>query len=207
MKPDTSHELDLEVVFEGLGVGAEMEAMSIQSILEAGGIPAVLVGSASLPNFPFQIKVPHDQVTEAKRRIEEAKAAGPSGAEEAEETPLQRTPGLLELVAPILPSLNLDESIAFAVQLGFSLTKRHGDRYATVARDGVSLHFFPCAEDEAAENSGCYIYSKDVNALHAEFASNGLESQSDVESNSDGMLEFHVTDPSGNCIRFSQRAS
>lgn len=89
--PDTpeaanpSHELDLESVFESAGLEGELEAMGIHSLLTAAGIPAVIVGSSSLPNLPFEVQVPHDHIEEARKRIEEAEAAGPAGAEEAEQ--------------------------------------------------------------------------------------------------------------------------
>lgn len=79
-----SHELDLESVFESSGAEAEMEAVAVHSLLEAAGIPAVIVGSSSLPNLPFEVQVPHDHVEDARRRIAEAEAAGPAAAEEAE---------------------------------------------------------------------------------------------------------------------------
>lgn len=79
-----SHAMDMESVFDSVGVEAEMEAMAVHSLLNAAGIPAILVGSSSLPNLPFEVQVPRDHVEEARRRIEEAKAAGPAAAEEAE---------------------------------------------------------------------------------------------------------------------------
>lgn len=79
-----SHDLDLESVFESSGAEAEMEAVAVHSLLVAAGIPAVMVGSSSLPNLPFEVQVPHDHVDEARRRIEEAEQAGPEAAEEAE---------------------------------------------------------------------------------------------------------------------------
>lgn len=81
---DPSHEMDLEPVFQAVGTEAEMEAMAVHSILEANGIEAVLIGSQSLPTFPFEVRVPHEQAEEAKRLIEEARASGPAAAEEAE---------------------------------------------------------------------------------------------------------------------------
>ncbi len=80
-----SHELDLESVFEAVGVEGEMEAMAVHSLLVAAEIPAVMVGSSSLPNLPFEVQVPHDHVAEARRRIAEAEAAGPAAADEAEQ--------------------------------------------------------------------------------------------------------------------------
>jgi hypothetical protein len=61
-----------------------MEAMAIHSILEANGIPSVLVGASTLPVLEFQVKVPKVRLEEAERTVAEAKAAGPEAATEAE---------------------------------------------------------------------------------------------------------------------------
>ncbi|MBI3684256.1 MAG: DUF2007 domain-containing protein [Acidobacteria bacterium] len=81
---DPSHELDLETVFEAVGTEAEIAAMAVQSMLDANGIPAVLIGTSTMPNLPFEVRVPHDHIEEARRQIAEAEAAGPAAAEEAE---------------------------------------------------------------------------------------------------------------------------
>lgn len=80
-----SHEFDLESVFESAGAEGEMEALAVHSLLTASGIPAVIVGSSSLPNLPFEVQVPRDHVEQARQRIAEAEAAGPSAADEAEQ--------------------------------------------------------------------------------------------------------------------------
>jgi hypothetical protein len=60
-----------------------MEAMSIQSILDANGISAVLVGASTLPNLSFGIQVAKDDVERAQAALAEARAAGPAAAAEA----------------------------------------------------------------------------------------------------------------------------
>jgi hypothetical protein len=81
---DPSDELDLVTVFRSAGAANEMEAMSIQSVLEAGGIAAFIVGDSRYPIFPQQVRVAREDEARAKQLIEEALAAGPSAAEEAE---------------------------------------------------------------------------------------------------------------------------
>ncbi len=71
-------------VFQSAGTTSEMEALSVQSLLEAAGISAMVVGSQSLPNLPEEVRVAREHVTEAKRIIADALAAGPAGAAEAE---------------------------------------------------------------------------------------------------------------------------
>ncbi len=81
---DTSEALDLVTLFSSDEHNAEMQAMGVRAILEAGGIPAVIVGSSVYPNLPFEVRVPKAQLEEARLAILEAQAAGPDAAEEAE---------------------------------------------------------------------------------------------------------------------------
>ena len=103
---------------------------------------------------------------------------------------------------PTLPSLNIDDSIGFYHQIGFNLVTRNEDRYAIVSRDGTELHVF--ASDKSAENSGCYIYTGDVQALHTEFGSAGVDRLGEIQEKPWKTLEFEVFDPSGNLLRFGQ---
>jgi hypothetical protein len=81
---DTSEDLDLVSLFDSDEHTADMEARVIQSVLEAGGVPSVIVGGAEMPNIPCDIRVPKARLEEALLLIAESQAAGPSGAEEAE---------------------------------------------------------------------------------------------------------------------------
>jgi hypothetical protein len=81
---EESHELDMVTVFQSAGTTSEMEALSVQSLLEAAGISAMVVGTQSLPSLPEEVRVAREHVTEAKRIIADALAAGPAGAAEAE---------------------------------------------------------------------------------------------------------------------------
>ena len=78
---DPSADLDLETI---ASAASEMEAQGIKSVLESNGIAAVLVGDSVLPNFPFEVRVAHDQVERARLLIANAEATGPAAAEEAE---------------------------------------------------------------------------------------------------------------------------
>lgn len=82
---DTSPDLDMVALFSSSNHKAEMEALSIQSLLEANGIPSVLVGPSTIPSLEFQVRVPRHLVDDAARTVAEARAAGPEAAEEAEE--------------------------------------------------------------------------------------------------------------------------
>ncbi len=81
---DGSSDLDLVSFFSSSNLDAELEANAIQGILEASGIPSVIVGSPQIPVLPFEVKVPKSRLAEAERIVSEAKIAGPAAAEEAE---------------------------------------------------------------------------------------------------------------------------
>jgi aryl-alcohol dehydrogenase-like predicted oxidoreductase len=74
----------METLFSSSNHDAEMEAMAIHSILQASGVPSVLVGSSTLPNLAFEVQVPREDLEEAQRILAEAQAAGPAAAAEAE---------------------------------------------------------------------------------------------------------------------------
>lgn len=75
--PLTDGELELEV--------SEMEAIGLKSLLTANGIQAVVVGASQLPNLPYQIHVPAENLAEAVRIVQEAGQAGPPAADVAEQ--------------------------------------------------------------------------------------------------------------------------
>lgn len=86
MSPSDS--ADLVFVLEADGTPlevTEMEAASLQSLLEANGIEAVIAGAEMMPNLPSRLQVPADQAKQAAEIIAEARSAGSEGAEEAEE--------------------------------------------------------------------------------------------------------------------------
>ena len=78
---DNSSELDLETVFEAEGSIAEIQALGIKSLLESNGIAPVLMGDSVLPNFPFAVKVAHEQAERARELIAEAENSAPDSDE------------------------------------------------------------------------------------------------------------------------------
>lgn len=81
---DPSADLDLVTVFRASGQTAEMEALELQTLLDAGGIDAVIVGDSRFPNLAQDVRVPRSQEADARSLIADALAAGPAAAEEAE---------------------------------------------------------------------------------------------------------------------------
>jgi hypothetical protein len=80
----TGHELDLVTLFSSMNHDAEMEAMALHSLLEANGIESAVVGPSTIPSVEFQVQVPRSQVEAAQKVMDEARAAGPAAADEAE---------------------------------------------------------------------------------------------------------------------------
>ncbi len=81
---DPSHSLDMATLFSSQGVDAEMEADVIRGILESNGIPSLVIRAAGVPALGFEVQVPQSALADAQRLIEEAQAAGPEAAAEAE---------------------------------------------------------------------------------------------------------------------------
>ena len=81
---DPSHDLDMITLFSSSNHDAEMEATSIHSMLTANGVPSVVVGASTIPSLEFDVRVPRAYAEQAERLLEEARAAGPEAAAEAE---------------------------------------------------------------------------------------------------------------------------
>ena len=80
----TSHALDMVTLWNSSSVNAEMEADMIRGVLESNGIPVMVVGASQYPILGFEVRVPRGKVKEAEEVIEQAEAAGPDAATEAE---------------------------------------------------------------------------------------------------------------------------
>jgi hypothetical protein len=81
---DPSHDLDMVTLYSSQSVDAEIEADMIHGVLEANGIPSIVVRATGVPVFGFEVQVPRAHLEEAERVIAEAQATGPEGAAEAE---------------------------------------------------------------------------------------------------------------------------
>lgn len=116
-----------------------------------------------------------------------------------------------EQVAPILPSRDLRETLAFYERLGFENRGAPLEEwnYSIVGRGGIGLHFFPDPDvDPLTTSAGCYVYVDDADALHDEWASVGVPTDPETGSRLTaptttdyGMREFALVDPSGNLLR------
>jgi hypothetical protein len=81
---NTSRELDMVPVFISNKNDAEMECMAIEGLLKTSGIDSMIVASSPLPSLAAEVRVPRQQLDEARRIIDEAQRTGPSDAEAAE---------------------------------------------------------------------------------------------------------------------------
>ena len=81
---DTSHDFDMVTLFSSSNTDAELDCTNINNILQGEGIPSVVVGASTIPVLEFQVQVPRARLEEARRIIEDARAAGPEAAAEAE---------------------------------------------------------------------------------------------------------------------------
>jgi catechol 2,3-dioxygenase-like lactoylglutathione lyase family enzyme len=99
----------------------------------------------------------------------------------------------------ILPAHDLDESQAFFERLGFAVASRYDVQGYRILRDssGASVHLTkvdPGWVDADRNAHGVYLYSKDVEALAAEFGQT-------ADPKPWGLREFAVSDPAGTLVR------
>lgn len=110
-------------------------------------------------------------------------------------------------LVPILPSSDLDRSLAYYRYLGFDLLERADDYARLIWRD-AELHLYPNpAVDPLANSAGCYLKVADPDALRAAWSGDGVDCVDVVgaaETNAPtpyGPTAFAVVDPDGNTLR------
>lgn len=81
---DTSPDLDMVTLYRSSTNGSEIEADIIHGILDSHGIPSLLTRAMGYPPLGFEVQVQRRNFQEAERLIEEALAAGPAAAMDAE---------------------------------------------------------------------------------------------------------------------------
>src|SRR5580658_8407061 len=77
---DISADLDMVTLYRSPTMGSEFEADIIRGILDSNGIPTILARTTAYPFLGFKVQVHRRNVSEARRLIEEAQAAGPAAA-------------------------------------------------------------------------------------------------------------------------------
>ena len=106
---------------------------------------------------------------------------------------------------PVLASLDIGLTMEFYKQkLGF-VSRYQDESYAVARREDMEIHFWKCEDKIFPENTSCYIYVSDVDALYEEMQNNGVvHPNSTIEDQPWGMREFAILDLDGNLIRFGQ---
>ncbi len=111
---------------------------------------------------------------------------------------------------PILPSRDMNETLAFYQRLGFENLGAPPEEwnYLIIGRGALELHFVGTPDVDPLTTAGsCYAFVDDAQALYEQW--NGLvapdeASGSRVVAPSDTdyrMREFAIVDPSGNLLR------
>ena len=106
---------------------------------------------------------------------------------------------------PVLPSLDIAETLSFYTEkLGFRI-RYEDDAYAIVARDEIALHFWKCNDPHIPQNTSCYVYVRGIDSLYAEMQVAGVvHPNGTLEDKPYGIREFAILDQDGNLLRFGE---
>lgn len=114
--------------------------------------------------------------------------------------------------APQFLVSNLGEALVFYEdRLGFQRDFVYSDFYASVSRGGATIHL-KCApkldEERAHRKSGehldAYLAVSGIQELHDELAARGASITKPLEERPWGTRDFHVEDPDGYILCFSE---
>lgn len=81
---DLSHESGMAVLYDSLAADAELNADNIHGVLQSNGIDSLIKRSSPYPNLGVMVLVAKGDLEHAKTLIDEALAAGPDAAADAE---------------------------------------------------------------------------------------------------------------------------
>jgi hypothetical protein len=122
-----------------------------------------------------------------------------------------------ERAAPVLPSRDLHETLAFYSRLGFENRGAPPERwnYVIIGRGGIELHFYVDPDvDPLTTSAGCYLRVTDADALYAEWSAIGVPTDPATGSRLQppvttdyGLRELALVDPSGNLLRAGSPAA
>lgn len=112
-----------------------------------------------------------------------------------------------DMAAPTLPMISSEITQAFYEGLGFVCGHRaqEPDQYLILIRHGVHLHFYTEPRlDPGLNNSGCFIYTRKIQALYDAFSVQKGGRITPVKTTPWGTLQFDLHDPNGNLVRVAQ---
>ena len=112
---------------------------------------------------------------------------------------------MLRKAVPLLPALNIRESIDFyEAKLGF-IGLNFGN-YAILKYQNFELHLFMSPERPTGNVAGCVIMVDNIEDLYALFSTKGLLNlKGKLKDMPWGLREFSITDNNNNLIRFAQK--
>jgi catechol 2,3-dioxygenase-like lactoylglutathione lyase family enzyme len=116
-------------------------------------------------------------------------------------------PARLVAAIPKLASLDIERSLAFCENLGFTRVGAHPD-YGMVERDGVQIHFWLCQDPRIPTETACRIAVEGIEQLFEAYSEKGvIHPNGSLAVKPWGVSEFSVLDPDGNLITFQQPAA
>jgi catechol 2,3-dioxygenase-like lactoylglutathione lyase family enzyme len=108
--------------------------------------------------------------------------------------------GAVNSAIPILPSADLDRTIAFWQALGFDVAGRY-DGYLVTHANGVEIHFSHDPDVPSASPTSAFIHVQNAAVLWKELKSNQVTGLEPLQDQDYGLREFVIVDPDGNRIR------
>lgn len=102
-------------------------------------------------------------------------------------------------IAPVVSVHDLRSALTRYKRLGFTTELDEPAQYGFVQRGAVQLHLVPRDTEDPEPTGGVvYVYVSDANALHAEWATAGVEGRFlGPHDTPYGLREFVYTDPDG----------
>lgn len=119
---------------------------------------------------------------------------------------------MLEKMAPIMPSRDIDATERFYAAIGFQTVFKDGSPgYLLMKREGAEVHFFFNADhDPKTSDHGAYLRPSDIDAFSSEIEALNLPSENELprfvpaRDMPWGMREATIWDPDGNLLRAGQ---
>ncbi len=109
----------------------------------------------------------------------------------------------LKTAIPKLASLDIERSVTFFEQLGFTRTAVY-PTVAMVSRDNVDIHFWLTADPAIPQLTGCRVNVDGIDELYAEFSLlNVIHPNDPLGDKPWGLREFSILDVDGNLLTFS----
>lgn len=108
--------------------------------------------------------------------------------------------GTVNSAIAILPSTDLDRTIAFWRPLGFDVIGRY-DGYLVTHADGVEIHFSRDQDAAAGAPARVFLHVQDAADLFTRLQSEHVAGLEPLQDQDYGLREFVITDPDGNRIR------